>query len=94
LIEPSRRCRSAGFDLPFRCRPLGHDLLLAHVRLVELDGAHGHDVLEALNLAEYLVVLRRDAVDGLDPVQEIVEAPRAEDDRERRVLLVGRVDRA
>src|SRR5207244_8792170 len=38
-------------------------------------------------------ILLRDRVDGLDPRDEVVEAASSEDDGERRLLLLGRVDR-
>ena len=38
-------------------------------------------------------ILLRDRVDGLDSRDEVVEAASSEDDGERRLLLLGRVDR-
>src|SRR5919204_2309742 len=49
-------------------------------------------LLERRDLPRHLRVLAGDAVDGLDPVQEVVEAARAEEHLERRVLVVRGVD--
>ncbi len=52
-----------------------------------------HELAERDHLAEHLGVLVGDAVDGVEVAQEVVEALRAEEHVERRVLLVGRVER-
>jgi hypothetical protein len=50
-------------------------------------------VLEGDDLVDHRCVLLRHRVDGLDPVDEVGEAVRPEDDGERRLVVARRVDR-
>ena len=54
---------------------------------------HGHRFLEADHLVHHGDVLRRHRLHGLDAVDEIVDALRAENHRERRLVVARRVDR-
>src|SRR5581483_1679293 len=77
-----------GLDLLLRRRTLGDDLLLASLRALQERGADDDVVLELLDLPDDLCVLRGDAVRGLDSVEELGQAVRAEENRERRVVLL------
>ena len=84
--------RELSVDARLRGRALRDHLRLSRVRAPQL-GLLLHDVpLEGPDLPHRLRVLARDAVHRVDSVQEVVEAPRAEQDLERRVLRVRRVD--
>jgi hypothetical protein len=60
--------------------------------LLQLGPLSLHERLERADLADHLRILRRDAARGVEPVQDVVEALGAEDDVDRRVVAVGRVD--
>jgi hypothetical protein len=62
----------------------GDDLLLRGVRVLELRLVALDLCLEHVHLVRDLRILVRDAVDGVDAAEEIVEARCAEDDVQRR----------
>jgi hypothetical protein len=76
-----------GLDLLLGGGPLGDHLLLPGLGLLQERRANRDVVLELLDLADHLRVLRGDAVDRLDAVQELGQAVRPEQNRERRVVL-------
>ena len=80
-------------DPGLRVRALLHEANLVLPRVHERVLARRHLVLERDHLAHHRGVLLGDRLHRLDAVHQIVEALRAEQDRERRLVVAGGVDR-
>jgi hypothetical protein len=75
-----------------RGRTLGDDAFLLGMRMLELALPPLHLGAEVPDLPEHERVLGGDAVGGIHAAEQVVEARRAQEHRERRVLAVGGVE--
>ena len=85
--------RELAFDLRLLGGEACDEAALLGMLVGELALLFAHELAERDHLGEHLGVLVGDAVDGVEIAEEVVEAPRTEQHVERRVLVVGRVER-
>ena len=90
--EPPALGEPALGRLPLR-RLVGDDPLLRLPRPLELRLAADHGGAEALHLAQHAGVLRRDALDGVEAVQKILDRLRPQDHLEHPRVAASRVER-
>ena len=85
--------RKLPFDRCLLCRPLGDELRLLHMRVLQACLLFANRGLEDLDLLQDFRALVRDAVDRVDARHEVVERARTEQDLQAGVLAAGGVHR-